>query len=108
MKKAILLLLFFITSIFLFHSCSSGDNNNGAIASDSASIARGETAFVQNCSSCHNFIQDGIGPQLSGLTEKVPAEWISDFIHDPKKVIDAGDERARMLFDKYHTVMPSF
>jgi cytochrome c1 len=45
---------------------------------------------------------------LQDLTEKVTAKWISDFIHDPKKTIDGGDERAKMLFDKYHTVMPSF
>lgn len=108
MKKAKLLILIFYASISLFHSCSSGDNNKNNIASDSASIARGETLFVQNCSSCHNFVQDGIGPQLSGLTEKVPSEWIINFIHDPKKIIDAGDERAKMLFSKYQTVMPSF
>ena len=109
MKKATLLIIVsFSASTFIFQSCGSGDNKKNAIASDSASIASGETAFTQNCSSCHNFIQDGIGPQLAGLTEKVSAEWISNFINDPKKIIDAGDERAKMLFDKYHTVMPSF
>ena len=108
MKKAKLLFFISFASVFFFHSCGSGNNNKNAIASDSASIAVGETAFTQNCSACHNFIQDGIGPQLAGLTEKVPADWISSFIHDPKKIIDAGDERAKMLFGKYHTVMPSF
>jgi glucose/arabinose dehydrogenase/mono/diheme cytochrome c family protein len=107
MKKALLLLFISFAYVYFFCSCGSG-NNTKMIASDSASIARGEAAFTQNCSSCHNFIQDGIGPQLAGLTEKVPAEWISSFIHDPKKAIDAGDERAKMLFDKFHTVMPSF
>lgn len=104
----LLIFLLFSCSPIIFQSCASGDNNKITIASDSASIARGEAAFIENCSSCHNFIQDGIGPQLAGLTEKVSAEWISNFIHDPKKIIDAGDERAKMLFDKYHTVMPSF
>ena len=108
MKKAKLLFLVFSVSVFFFHSCGSGDNNKNAIASDSASIASGESAFTKNCSGCHNFTQDGIGPQLAGLTDKVPAEWISRFVHDPKKTIDGGDERAKMLFDKYHTVMPSF
>src|SRR5688572_28070252 len=104
----LLIFVLFSFSLIIFHSCASGDNNKMTIASDSASIARGEAAFIQNCSSCHNFIQDGIGPQLAGITEKVSAVWISNFIHDPKKIIDAGDERAKMLFDKYHTVMPSF
>ena len=84
MKKAQLLLIISSAYVFFFCSCGSG-NNTKTIESDSASIARGETAFSKNCSSCHNFIQDGIGPQLAGLTEKVPADWISTFIHDPKK-----------------------
>jgi glucose/arabinose dehydrogenase/mono/diheme cytochrome c family protein len=108
MKKAKLLFFIFPAFVLFSFSCNSGNNGHNTISSDSASIARGETAFTQNCSSCHNFIQDGIGPQLAGVTEKVPAEWISQFIHDPKKTIDAGDKRAKMLFDQYHTVMPSF
>lgn len=108
MKKAKLLLFIYSASVFFFESCNSGNNNNNTFASDSASIAGGKTAFTQNCSGCHNFIQDGIGPQLAGITEKVPAAWISSFIHDPKKIIDEGDERAKMLYNKYHTVMPAF
>jgi glucose/arabinose dehydrogenase/mono/diheme cytochrome c family protein len=109
MKKANPLFFIIAASLFFIYSCNSGNNNNSnAIASDSASVASGEAAFTQNCSGCHNFTQDGIGPQLAGITEKVPATWISTFIHDPKKTIDGGDERAKMLFDKYHTVMPAF
>lgn len=108
MKKAKLLFLIFFSCHYFFYSCNSGNANNNAIASDSTTIAKGEEAFTKNCSGCHNFTQDGIGPQLAGLTERVPATWISTFIHDPKKTIDGGDERAKMLYDKYHTVMPSF
>lgn len=107
MKKAFRLFPVLCSAFLFFQSCGSGGNEKEVIA-DSASIASGEAAFNQNCSSCHNFVQDGIGPQLSGVTSTVPAEWISNFIHDPKKSIDAGDERSKKLFDKYHTVMPSF
>lgn len=107
MKKGFLFYLFAFNLLFLF-SCTDSGKNNNHIESDSASVARGEEAFTENCSSCHNFVQDGIGPQLAGLTDKVPVQWISNFVADPKKNIDAGDERAKMLFDKYHTVMPSF
>jgi glucose/arabinose dehydrogenase/mono/diheme cytochrome c family protein len=103
----LLIIAFFYLSIFIVYSCGDG-NDKQMIASDSASISRGEAAFTKNCSGCHNFIQDGIGPQLAGLTTKVQPEWISNFIHDPKNTIDRGDERATMLFNKYHTVMPSF
>lgn len=91
---------------FVFQSCGSGGNSE--VIADSTSVANGEAVFNQHCSSCHNFVQDGIGPHLSGLTAKVPGEWISNFISDPAKMIDAGDERAKMLFQKFHTVMPSF
>src|SRR5205823_2189598 len=57
---------------------------------------------------CHNFRQDGIGPQLGGLTTKVSAAWIEHFIKNPQQIISSGDERAEQLFKKYKAVMPSF
>lgn len=109
MKKRLLVLpvaIFF--SLATFNACNSSNDNSKIAAADSASIANGEKAFTENCSSCHNFVQDGIGPQLAGLTERVPVQWVAGFITNPKQRIDEGDERAKMLFDKYHTVMPSF
>lgn len=108
MKKAFIAIpLLAIVLSSAFQSCGSGNNDKDVVV-DSASIVRGEAAFNQNCTTCHNFVQDGMGPQLSGVATKVPVEWISNFIHDPKKVIDGGDERGKMLLEKYHTVMPSF
>lgn len=75
---------------------------------DSATIAKGEATFNQYCIGCHNFRQDGIGPQLGGLTTKVSADWIKQFIKDPQKVIDSEDERASQLVKKYKVVMPAF
>lgn len=79
-----------------------------AIATDSATIALGQNTFAQNCSACHNFSNDGIGPQLGGITSTVTADWIRSFIRDPEGVIASGDERAAILHEKYKTVMPSF
>jgi glucose/arabinose dehydrogenase/cytochrome c2 len=79
-----------------------------SIATDSTSIVNGQTVFLQTCSACHNFRQDGIGPQLGGITEKASVEWIKSFIKDPQGMIKSGDERAETLFKKYNTVMPSF
>lgn len=75
---------------------------------DSARIAQGETLFNQNCSGCHNFRQDGIGPQLGGLTTKVSSSWITRYIKNPQKMISSGDKRARQQFKKFKVVMPSF
>ena len=88
-------------------SCASKSDRDG-ISSDSAAIAKGEEIFNQNCIACHTMDQDGIGPALGGITQEVPAEWVKDFIRDPGKAIESGDERAKKLFDRYKSVMPSF
>ncbi len=107
MKKGVLIVLsIFLISSLLLHSCSSP--NAEPIASDSLSIALGRNAFTQNCSSCHNFKQDGIGPQLGGITGDTSADWLKHFIKDPKTTIGSGDQRAKQLYGKFHTMMPSF
>jgi mono/diheme cytochrome c family protein len=94
--------------LFLFGvSCRSGPGGE-SISTDSLAIARGASQFIQKCSGCHNFRQDGIGPQLSGITSQISVARIQQFIQDPKKIIGSGDERARDLFKKFHSVMPSF
>src|SRR3954453_7289156 len=106
MKKIIFvastLVLFFLN----FSSCNSGNSSANDISADSVTIAKGETSFNQNCSGCHNFRQDGIGPQLSGITTKVSPTWIEHFIKDPQQTISSGDEHAKQLFAKYKVVMP--
>ena len=94
--------------LFYFSCCNSKNTSESSIATDTASIALGQASFVQNCSACHNFRQDGIGPQLGGITARVSPEWIREFIRDPKKVIESGDARAVELLKKYNTMMPSF
>jgi glucose/arabinose dehydrogenase/cytochrome c2 len=75
---------------------------------DSLKIARGNASFNKYCSGCHNFRQDGIGPQLGGLTTTVSPEKIRNFIKNPQEIINSGDKRAQRLFKKFKTVMPSF
>ena len=109
MKKGILIFSSAVILLVHFCSCKSADSpDNGDISSDSATIENGETSFIQKCSGCHNFRQDGIGPQLGGLTTEVSADWIQHFVRDSKKMIESGDERAQQLFKKYKTAMPSF
>lgn len=102
-----------IVILFFFYAiaCNSvGENRNGSnnIIVDTALIAKGEISFENNCASCHNFRQDGIGPQLSGITTKVSAEWLHAFIKDPAGVIASGDQYAVKLHEKYKAMMPSF
>ncbi|MEP7347195.1 MAG: cytochrome c, partial [Gemmatimonadaceae bacterium] len=89
-----------------FNACSFRDT--GSISTDSAVIAKGEVTFVRNCSGCHNFRQDGIGPHLGGLTAQVSPDWIERFIRDRSTLIESGDQRAQRLSGKYKVAMPSF
>jgi glucose/arabinose dehydrogenase len=106
MKKIVSIAFVFTSLLLSLHSCKSSDKNS--ISSDPAIIAKGENLFTQNCSGCHGFEQDGIGPQLSGITGEAPVEWVHRFIKDPKNIIGSGDERAQTLYKKYNTIMPSF
>ncbi len=101
-------LLISILVLLCANACTSTSSDSGSLSTDSLTIANGQVMFAQNCSACHGFKQDGIGPQLGGLTKAVSADWIEDFIKNPKAVIESGDERAAGLFSKYKTVMPSF
>lgn len=74
----------------------------------SAQTKRGRMLFIQNCSACHNFQQDGIGPQLGGLASEVSRDWLLSFITDPQKKIDMGDKRVDRLLEHFSPVMPTF
>lgn len=95
--------------LYFFSSCNSGEpSGERSISTDSVAITKGEKSFVAKCSGCHNFLQDGIGPQLGGITKDQPVDWIRNFISNPKKVIESGDTTAQKLFKQYKTLMPSF
>lgn len=96
----------FILLIFLA-SCNNQTSSNN-ISKDSATVAEGEVIFNTNCSGCHNFKQDAIGPNLAGITTKVSTNWIAHFIENPQQIIQSGDERATTLYRKYKVAMPSF
>ncbi len=108
-KIRILVIVCVLLLLLYFMACRPGSSaDNSSISTDSATIAQGAASFNLNCSGCHNFRQDGIGPQLGGLTTRVSAEWIQHFIKNPQQVIQSGDERAQRLYKKYKVVMPSF
>ncbi len=71
-------------------------------------IRNGVSLFEANCASCHNFKQDGIGPQLGGLKEVVDPNYLTEFIKNPKAMIDARVARAFDKYKKFGTVMPGF
>lgn len=107
-NRALITPVIFIIIVFLLSCCKSKTSEQVDISTDSVTIAKGQEIFSQNCSACHNFRQDGIGPQLGGITRTVSTDWIKEFIKDPKEVVESGDERGQRLFARYKTLMPSF
>ena len=92
---------------FAFMSCGSG-NQSSVIATDTLSVSKGQLLFQANCSGCHGFYHDGIGPNLSGVMKKDSIKWLKEFIRSPKTMIESGDVHAGKLFAGFHSVMPSF
>lgn len=94
-----------IVVILLYHSCK---EPSVPYKKDALYIQKGEKIFNQQCVSCHNFKNNGIGPNLSGVTSFVNYEWLYGFIKDPQSFISSKDKRAEHLFKKYKVIMPSF
>lgn len=106
MKKGVLILG--IASLYILSCKNNSSKDPAAFLTDSTEIAKGDTLFDKNCSSCHNFKQNGIGPLLGGITDSLSVDWIKQFIHDPKKLVESGDVRALALQKQYKVLMPSF
>jgi mono/diheme cytochrome c family protein len=107
-KKIISILILPLAALLLATCNPRSGSENSSIASDPETILMGQNIFMQNCSACHNFRQDGIGPQLGGMTQEMPAEWIKNFIRDSRSVIASGDKRAKKSFEKFKAAMPPF
>lgn len=95
--------------IWVVNACNSESSSiANSISTDSLTIAKGQASFFNNCSGCHNFKHNGIGPQLGGVTADTTVDWIKSFIHDPKTIIESGDTRAQRQVRRFKTIMPSF
>lgn len=95
--------------LFFFISCAPEKKEFGLeISSDASQILNGRALFEKHCSTCHNFNEDAIGPNLSGLTRQIETQWIRSFIKNPAAAIEAKDPRALEQLAKYKSQMPGF
>ena len=69
---------------------------------------RGKEVFETKCVACHT-IGGGnkVGPDLQGINEKMPKEWLVDFISDPEKMFSANNPAAVKLLSEYKMKMPN-
>jgi len=96
--------------ITVFTACSSNEEKifGEQIATSTEQIITGKKLFEQNCSTCHNFNENAIGPNLSGLTRQVETDWIKRFIKNPQEFFLAKNERALRLLAIYKNEMPAY
>lgn len=106
-KVAPIILCLFAGAFVFSYSCKSPSPQD-SIRKDSTSIKAGRVSFTEKCAGCHNFLQDGIGPHLAGVTMERDPQWIKDFIRDPQKMVSSGDSNAVELLREFKTIMPSF
>lgn len=69
---------------------------------------KGETLFQNKCASCHT-VGGGrlVGPDLAGVEDRRPEDWIREFIRSSQDMINSGDEYAKKRFKEFNeTVMP--
>ena len=67
----------------------------------------GKDIFQQKCAPCHS-IGGGrmVGPDLAGVTDKRPEEWLIRYIKSQDAVLKSGDKTAKAIFDEYKMPMP--
>lgn len=65
----------------------------------------GEQTFKTNCSSCHT-INKGrlVGPDLSGVYDKMPEDWLISFIKSSQSMVKAGDTDAVAIFNEFNKI----
>jgi mono/diheme cytochrome c family protein len=74
-----------------------------------AAVLDGQAIFAANCGACHTIGGGNLaGPDLKGVTEQQPQQWLVAFIDNPDQVITSGDPAANQLLREFnYVVMPS-
>ncbi len=66
------------------------------------SIDNGKRIFDTKCSPCHTIgAGTRVGPDLKGVTDLRPRDWLVNFISNPEKMFQAGDPIAKDLLSKF-------
>lgn len=74
------------------------------IGSQSASAQEsGKQIFQQRCAACHS-IGAGklVGPDLAGVNDKRPEDWLLKFIKSSQTLVNSGDKTAMALFEEFN------
>ncbi len=63
----------------------------------------GKQIFQQSCAACHS-IGGGrlVGPDLKGVNDKRPEDWLLKFIKSSQTLVKSGDKTATALFEEFN------
>jgi cytochrome oxidase Cu insertion factor (SCO1/SenC/PrrC family) len=78
-------------------------------------MSKGEQLFRTRCSSCHTVgkeigslaAQHSVGPDLQGVGERRPKEWLERWLKQPDRMIAEKDPTAIALLERYKVPMPN-
>jgi cytochrome c2 len=78
-----------------------------AQATPAAHAATGQENFTAICGACHT-VGGGrrVGPDLKGVAERRPQEWLLKFIKSSQGMVQSGDPTAVALFNEFKITMP--
>lgn len=70
-----------------------------------ASITTGKTIFTTQCTSCHSINARIVGPALANVDQRHSFNWILNFIHSPKTLIEKNDTSAVALYNEFDQII---
>lgn len=79
------------------------------IPTDAASISNGQKIYEDQCSRCHLFGEQKLGPSLASVEDRRSVSWLLGFIQNSQTMIQSGDPYAVHLYKAYNQmIMPNF
>src|SRR3990172_391446 len=65
----------------------------------------GKQIFQKSCASCHS-IRGGrlVGPDLAGVNDKRPEDWLLKYIKSSQTLVKSGDKTAMALFEQFNKI----
>src|ERR1700759_1095628 len=74
--------------------------NNAVISPE-----KGKTIFTARCTSCHNVNAQVVGPALANVDQRQSTDWLINFIHSPKAMIENKDKDAVALYNQFNQII---
>ena len=76
------------------------------IGSQTASAQEsGKQIFQKSCAACHSIgVGRLVGPDLKGVNDKRPEDWLLKFIKSSQTLVKSGDKTAAALFEEFNKI----